>query len=114
MRLRNLFIYLCLLPTLVYGQLLTEKDKQIHFTAGVITSALTYDYVYRKTNNNKKALAYSIASAVLVGTLKEFIDSREKNNRFDPRDLLATTYGGLTIGLTFNFVYKPKKRKNKF
>ena len=90
------------------AQLLTEYDKQYHFAAGALVSAGTYTLVYAKTKNKKKALIYSIASSILVGTLKELSDSREKGNRFDKRDLLATTYGGLTIGVTFNIFTKKK------
>ena len=90
------------------AQLLTEYDKQYHFAGGAIAAAGTYTFVYAKTKNKKKALIYSIASSILVGTLKEISDSREKGNRFDKRDLLATTYGGLTIGVTFNLFTKKK------
>ncbi len=105
----KLIILLLLLPTLSFAQLLTEEDKQMHFAAGAITSTLVYDYVYRKTESKKKALVYSITSAILVGTLKELVDSREVGNRFDGRDLLATTYGGITFGVTFNILTKKKK-----
>ena len=74
----KLIILLLLLPTLSFAQLLTEEDKQMHFAAGAITSTLVYDYVYRKTENKKKALVYSIASSILVGTLKEVADSSQK------------------------------------
>tara|TARA_B100000497_G_scaffold117643_1_gene143076 strand:- start:365 stop:691 length:327 start_codon:yes stop_codon:yes gene_type:complete len=90
------------------AQLLTEYDKQYHFAGGAIAAAGTYTLVYAKTKNKKKALIYSIASSILVGTLKELSDSREKGNRFDKRDLLATTYGGLAIGVTFNLFTKKK------
>ena len=81
----------------------------MHFAAGAITSTIVYDYVYRKTDSKKKALIYSIASSILVGTLKEVADSRIPGNRFDTRDLLATTYGGITFSLTFNILTKKKK-----
>jgi len=81
----------------------------MHFVAGAVTSTIVYDYVYRKTDSKKKALVYSIASAMLVGTLKEVVDSNQKGNSFDTRDLLATTYGGITFSLTFNILTKKKK-----
>ena len=46
---------------------------------------------------------------MLVETLKEVVDSNEKGNSFDTRDLLATTYGGITFSLTFNILTKKKK-----
>lgn len=102
----RILLFLLLIPTFSYSQLLSEKDKQYHFAAGAFISAGTYTLVYNKTKNRKKALIYSIASSVLVGTLKELSDSREKGNTFDKRDLLATTYGGLSIGVTFNLFSK--------
>ena len=110
--LKKLIILLVLLPTISFAQLLTEKDKQMHFTAGVLTSTFTYDYVYRKTNNKKKALIYSVASAILVGSLKELADSSQKGNSFDTRDLLATTYGGISASFTINLFTKKKKKLN--
>ena len=106
---KKLIILFVLLPTLSFAQLLTEEDKQMHFVAGAVTSSFVYDYVYRKTDSKKKALVYSIASSILVGTLKEVADSRIPGNRFDTRDLLATTYGGITFSLTFNILTKKKK-----
>ena len=100
-----LFLILSLNST---AQLLTEYDKQYHFAVGAIAAAGAYTLFYTKTKNKKKALIYSIASSILVGTLKELADSREKGNRFDKRDLLATTYGGLAIGVTFNLFTKKK------
>ena len=111
--LKKLIILFVLLPTLSFAQLLTEEDKQMHFVAGAVTSTIVYDYVYRKTDSKKKALVYSIASSILVGTLKEVADSRIPGNRFDTRDLLATTYGGITFSLTFNILTKKKKPLSK-
>ena len=106
----RLFTTLLLFLTLstAHAQLLTEYDKQYHFAAGALVSASTYTLVYAKTKSKKKALIYSVASSILVGTLKELSDSREKGNRFDKRDLLATTYGGLSIGVTFNIFTKKR------
>ena len=88
----------------MFGQLMTEKDKQMHFTAGAIVSTVTYGVVYNKTKSRKKALLYSIISSVAVGALKELADSRKSDNKFDTRDLLATTYGGISIGVILNLV----------
>ena len=63
--------------------------------------------------NKNKALIYSLGSALLVGTLKELVDHNQTGNRFDGRDLLATTYGGLTVGFTFTLFRKNKRHKQK-
>jgi uncharacterized protein YfiM (DUF2279 family) len=108
-----LCVLLSLLPFIVSGQMWKEKDKHYHYGAGVVVSTLTYEYVYRKTEDKKKALLYSVTSAVLVGTLKELVDHNQEGNRFDGRDLLATTYGGLTVGLTFSLFRKNNRSKQR-
>ena len=106
-----IFLYLILVPTLVFGQLMTEEDKQKHFAAGAIVSTLTYGVVYKKTKDKNKALVYSIASSIVVGALKELADSRIPGSKFDTRDLLATSYGGISIGVTLNLFTRKKKKK---
>ena len=84
------------------------KDKQLHFAAGMIASSTGYGYVWNKTKDKKKALIAGIGTAILAGTAKEILDSRQVNNKFDIKDLTATTLGGITIGVTINLI-KPKK-----
>jgi len=107
-------LFMGMIPFLMYGQMWKEKDKHYHYGAGVVVSTLTYEYVYRRTEDKKKAFIYSVGSAILVGTLKEMVDHNRKGNRFDDRDLLATTYGGLTIGVTFSLFRKSKRNKRKY
>ena len=41
----------------IQGQfILTEHDKQLHFGAGMITSALGYTWSYNKHQNKKRAM----------------------------------------------------------
>ena len=87
-----------------------ELDKQAHFLAGAVVGGITYNYIYEETGDRNKALLSSIASALLVGTIKEMVDSQERNNYFDGKDLLAAGLGGLSIGLTFNLI-KTKNEK---
>ena len=86
-----------------------EKDKQLHFLAGTLTSAVGYHYVYNKTHDKTKATLAGIGCAILAGTIKETIDSRKPGNKFDPQDLAATTLGGITISVTINLFNKKKK-----
>lgn len=79
------------------GQLLQEDDKKRHFFAGAFISATTYTFVYYKTKDKKKALLYSLGTSLLVGCIKESIDGTQSGNRFDSRDLLASTYGSVSI-----------------
>ena len=85
---------------------LIEKDKQLHFAAGVIASSAGYTYVYTKTKNKKKATIAGIGTALLAGTIKEWVDSRQPKNKFDKKDLAATAIGGITVTLTINLFNK--------
>ena len=104
---RILFLLL-LIPSLTLGQLLSEKDKQLHFLSGMVISSVTYQLVYQKTKNKKKAFIYSLGTGILAGALKEFVDKNEPNNFFDKRDLLATGFGSFTMSLTFDILKKGK------
>ena len=99
-------IVFMLMSSVCFSQI--AHDKKQHYAAGVLTSSVTYAYVYTKTKNKKKAAIYSIISAVVVGSLKEAADSRQPNNRFDPNDLLATTLGGISVGITIQLFNKRK------
>jgi putative lipoprotein len=93
------------------AQLLKEKDKQLHFISGSFASSVGYSYVWKKTKDKKKALLAGIGTAILAGTVKELIDSSEKNNYFDIRDLTATTLGGITVSVTINLFNNDKSNK---
>ena len=83
-----------------------SPDKKLHYMAGAITTAASYEFIYGVTKDKKKARIYSLAAGILVGSLKEAIDATQKGNRFDPHDLLATTLGGITVGITFKLFDK--------
>ena len=105
------FFFFTIIPS--NAQLLTEPDKQEHFMAGAFFGGLTYAIVLDKTEDNRKAFLAGLTSAIVVGTIKETFDSRQKGNYFDTRDLLATTYGGLSIGVTFDLIARKGKNKGK-
>ena len=88
-----------------------EQDKQLHFLAGGLASSYGYTYVYSKTQDKKKATLAGIGLAILAGTIKETIDSRQHNNKFDMEDLAATTLGGITISVTINLIKNDRKNK---
>ncbi len=79
-----------------------EQDKQLHFLAGGLAGSYGYTYIYDKTKNKTKATFAGIGLAILAGTIKETIDSRQPRNKFDPKDLAATTLGGITVSVTIN------------
>ena len=95
----------------INAQLLAESDKQKHYAAGAIVGSLTYGIVLGETHDKTLAFAASVVGAFAAGYLKETFDAKQGYG-FDDRDLLATTYGGLTIGITLDIFAKDGK-KNK-
>ena len=85
-----------LLSTFAFAQI--QKDKQLHFAAGLITG-----YVGEKVFNTPES---PIITAFAVGLGKEIYDEISYGG-FDDFDLFATTLGGIVIYL----VNKPKKNK---
>ena len=111
---KKLFTLLFILFTLnTNAQLLTEKDKQTHFAAGSIVGAISYGVILQETEDKHLAFFGSITTAFVVGALKETLDARERNNRFDKRDLYATTLGGLSIGVTLDIFTRNGKKKGR-
>ena len=96
----------------VNAQLLSEKDKQAHFAAGTVFGGVAYGFILKETGSKTKALLGAITTAFIVGTLKESRDSGQDGNRFDKRDLLATTYGGIAVGVTMD-IYRRKGDNGK-
>ena len=91
------------------AQLLTEHDKQRHFSAGVVIGSLAYGIILEETQDKKTALIASVAAAIAAGYLKETYD-KKRGYGFDNRDLLATSYGGLTVGITLDIFAKDGKK----
>ncbi len=92
----RLIIGATLLSTFTFAQI--EKDKQLHFAAGLLTG-----YVGEKLFDTPES---PIISAFAVGLGKEIYDEISYGG-FDDFDLFATTLGGIVIYL----VNKPKKNK---
>ena len=96
-------LFILLISSVSYGQI--ARDKKLHFVAGALVSATTYDYVFRKTKSKKKAFIWSVASSVISGLGKELLDQHNYNG-FDKADLLATAIGGVTATITINIFKK--------
>ena len=71
-----------------------EKDKYMHFSAGVLISHASYPF-FKRYVNEKRAWLYSFSLAVLTGIGKEIYDIPRTG--FDMGDLAATALGGITI-----------------
>jgi len=108
---------LCVIVLFVMGSVSAngqiEQDKKLHFLAGGLASGFGYSYVYGKTQDKTKATIAGIGFAILAGTLKETIDSRQPGNRFDKNDLFATTLGGITVSFSINLFNRKKNAKKR-
>ena len=102
----RLVIIATLLSTLSLAQI--GQDKYYHFGAGVIT-----EYTGNK-------LEFPIGTAFIVGFGKESLDYIQYG-KFDSKDLLATTIGGLAVTLIIkldneknnNLIKSYRKHKRK-
>ena len=88
-----------------------EKDKFLHSTAGAWVGSSVYMFVHYKTDRTFLSLAASVASAFLVGEMKELRD-RSKGGRFSNDDLAVTTFGGFT-GAFVKIIQIDIQTKNK-
>ena len=107
---KKIYFLLLLFTSAMFAQI--EKDKKLHFGAGVVAGGIGYHYFLQKTGDKKKAVIGGVLTSIVAGAGKEFIDSRMPGNRFDNKDLLATTLGGVSINLTISLFNG--KRKNKY
>jgi len=109
---KKLVLLLFLTTNTINSQI--AQDKKLHYAAGIISGAVGYDFVYKKTNNKKLAFAGSVFTSMLAGVVKETLDSKEPGNYFDKKDLVATTLGGITVGLTIELFNKKSKKRKKW
>ena len=105
-----------LIPLLIFffnanAQLLAESDKQNHFAAGAIIGGITYGIALQETEDKTVAFVSSVVAAFAAGYIKETFDANQGYG-FDNRDMLATTYGGLTVGITLD-IFARDGKKNK-
>ena len=112
-----IYILLFLCCGLMVGQEI-PRDKKLHFGAGVLSSAVGYQYVYNQTQDKEKALAAGILTSIIMGVGKEVYDSFQPKNRFDQSDVTATVLGGVTFSFTVKInlinVGGEAKRKKKW
>jgi len=71
-----------------------DRDKKVHFFAGILAGFTGGWLVYVFTHGNKvEIIAGVITLAFVIGCLKEIYDI--KKTGFDKMDLLATVVGGV-------------------
>ena len=96
---------LMLFVGLSYGQI--AEDKILHFVAGGMSGSSGYligDYYLDKPQLTGISLAFA------SGVLKETYDYT-KGRKFDTKDLLATTLGGVVVVKIISLTKKSKNEK---
>ena len=91
--------YLTILLILILGldvnaqnlTLYTFDDKQLHMSATYVISSFTTAYVFKKTQNKKKAMWIGFGVGMSVGIAKELYDIEHGN--CEAGDLLADFIG---------------------
>ena len=99
-----------MLTTNMVGQnfILQEKDKQIHFAAGMVASTVGYHWSYKRHGNKSRAQITGMLTSISVGILKELYDSKT-GGTVESRDVLATMMGGAVVTVTIPLFQKKKK-----
>jgi len=114
---KHIILLFLLIPTLAFSQLeigsySIPEDKMYHYFAGVAITSISHDLIWEKTKSKEKAIIYSMATALVVSTLKEvFVDYR----KFDGDDIAAGMAGAITVGFTIeldDLIRKLSKKKS--
>lgn len=128
-----IIIFVFLFALKMYGQLNSVKlenslnngfwsqpDKKKHFITTMGISTATYTFLaihptYKDFSPFKKRVI-SFTSAMLVGLIKETIDSRTKNNHFSSGDMFADLSGAFAFqaSATIPLNFKKKQEPNLF
>lgn len=89
-----------------------EQDKVLHFGIGALSGAAGAYVASELTDRNRFwTVTGSIATSLLAGLAKEYMDEQNSNNSWDNADLGATVLGGITVGVTIElFSRKNGKR----
>ena len=90
-------------------------DKQMHFVGGAGVSAVTYALALDHNGGRRgNAKMWGIISSVVIGTLKEAMDSGSGGTGFDWADIGYTVAGGVVGTYTFDILAnRAKKRQLK-
>ena len=79
------------------------QDKVLHMSGCYVISSTTASIVYNITENRKKAFIYGVASAVIVGGIKEIHDINHGDSNWADMgaNVIGATLGALIITVRF-------------
>ena len=84
--------------------ILEEPDKFGHYKMGLVTGSIGYCVTYELYEDRRMAFLGSIVYALGAGLIKEGYDALGYGT-VESRDILATTMGGFTVGITIPLNY---------
>ena len=106
---KKLLLILSFFPLLSFGQnMFSQDDKKAHLMAGAAISATTYHVVLKITDNQNKAIIWSIVSTSIIATGKEVVDLKIRKTGFDKKDIAATMCGCIIVLPLYIFDKKVK------
>ena len=79
------------------------QDKLLHAGGCYVISSTTASLVYNMTENRKKAFIYGVASAVIIGGIKEIHDINHGDSNWADMgaNVIGGTLGALTVTIRF-------------
>jgi len=89
-----------------------QKDKVLHFGAGVLIGGIT-SLIIKKTelkDNKFACILVSTTTSTLIAVGKEAYDQYVKKTFADDRDILWTAIGGLVGGVSITYTIKYRKK----
>ena len=94
-----LILILCVDVSAQELTLYTYDDKQLHMGATYVISSLTTAYVFKRTQNKRKAMWIGFGMGMTAGIAKELWDIEHGNCQYGDivADLIGSTLGCLVI-----------------
>ena len=79
------------------------QDKLLHMGGCYVISSTTASIVYNMTENRKKAFIYGVASAVIIGGIKELHDINHGDSSWADMgaNVVGATLGALVVTVRF-------------
>ena len=79
------------------------QDKLLHMGGCYVISSTTASIVYNITENRKKAFIYGVASAVIIGGIKEIHDINHGDSNWHDMgaNVIGATLGALVVTVRF-------------
>lgn len=83
-----------------------KLDKQAHVFAGLYFAGLAFILSMALWSSKWLSFFIAVVFSAAVGWIKEYMDSQEKNNKFDNKDLIFTIIGGLLAAVLLVVIYQ--------